>query len=353
MGFATQSMHAVVTPRYAYVADPAGGSGEILSYEISPINGALVPLPPCFVTPDAANGPVDVLVDRNGAFLYVANVSTSTIASYPISPTTGCLGAPLFFPTFGIAPVSMALSAHDSVLYVADATTATIDAFSVVGGALAPVAGSPFPTGPCAVPSGIAIDLTQSYLYLADSTGNVCEFTIGPGGVLAAPVPFPIGGAPDKIAVDSVGQFVYVSNTAASAVFSFQIGAGGVLIPTVPAGAPTGHAPTGIAVSPFGQLVFTADNGVAKLSSFTINLPPPAAAYGSLAVNGPAVATGAKPNGVTVDQTGRYLYVANTGGSSISGYNINTVTGKPAPAIAGSPFAGPPGSAPVAIATQP
>jgi len=190
-------------------------------------------------------------------------------------------------------------------------------------------------------------------VYLADSTGNVCEFTYGPGGALALPIPFFIGGAPDKVAVDSVGQFVYVSNTVLNAVLSFQIGAGGVLIPTAPGGIATGAGPEGIAVSPFGQLVYTANNVANTVSSYTINLPPPAAKYGSLAANGPAVASGLGPVGATIDQTGRYLYVTNAGGSSISGWDINPGTGKLAPAIVGSPFPAPGGSAPVAIAIQP
>jgi 6-phosphogluconolactonase len=42
---------------------------------------------------------------------------------------------------------------------------------------------------------------------------------------------------------------------------------------------------------------------------------------------GTAVAAGTKPASVTVDQTGKFAYVANEGSSDISVYTVNPTTG--------------------------
>jgi 6-phosphogluconolactonase len=62
------------------------------------------------------------------------------------------------------------------------------------------------------------------------------------------------------------------------------------------------------------------------------------------------VAAAAGPVGATMDQSGRFLSVANNVGNSVSGYAINPLTGASVN-IAGSPWAT--GVGPFAIATTP
>lgn len=356
IGLAALSLHAKVTPRYAYVADP--GVGQILEYSINPSNGALVPISACASTPDP-NSPSAVLVDRNGSFLYVANKTANNIWVYTINPSNGCLvtsPAPASYPTGGTGPVSLAAGAHDLFLFVSDSTSAQIDAFTILEGVLTPVSGTPFTACPNA--AGIAVDGIGSYIYQASNvssngtntgTGALCQLTYGAGGKhwMSAPVSYTTGAYPTQVAVDTVGQFVFVTSSGANTVASFSITpSSGAL--TANNTVATGVRPVGVAVNPFGQIVFVANGGANSISSFGIALPP---SYGSLGVNGPATGTGTEATSLTVDQTGRYLYVTE-GAGFVSGYTINPATGKLAK-IAGSPWSTGTGSSPVAIATQP
>ncbi|MFZ0478698.1 MAG: beta-propeller fold lactonase family protein [Terriglobales bacterium] len=355
VSFVAQPLNAKVTPRYAYVADP--GLGQILEYSINPSTGALAPISGCATTPDP-NSPSAVLVDKNGSFLYVANKTANSIWVYAINPSNGCLvtsPAPASYPTAGTGPVSLGVGAHDLYLFVSDSTSAQIDAFQMVEGILTSVAGSPFPA--CTNGAGITVDTVGSYIYQASNvssngsdtgTGAVCELTYGASGKhwILPPVSYTTGAYPTQVALDPVGQFLYVTSSGANTVEAFSINGTGAL--TSNSTVATGKTPVGVAVNTFGQMVFVANSGGNSVSSYVIELPP---AYGSLSVNGKAVTTSDGPSSVSVDQTGRFLYVTDDGGF-VSGYTINATTGALAK-IAGSPWATGTGSSPVAIATQP
>jgi 6-phosphogluconolactonase (cycloisomerase 2 family) len=357
VSFVAEPLHAKVTSRYAYVADP--GAGQILEYSINPATGALTPINGCATTPDP-NAPSALLIDRTGSLLYVANKAADSIWVYTINPLTGCLvtsPAPASYSTGGTGPVSLALGAHDTYLFSSDSTSTQIDAFQIQGATLTPVHGSPF-TG-CPNGAGITVDLVGSYLYQASNvssngsnsgTGAVCQFTYGSGGThwLSSPVSSSTGAYPTQLAVDPVGQFLYVTSSGANTVESFSIGSTGAL--TSIKTTATGTAPVGVAVNTFGQMVFVANGGGDSISSYLIGLPP---SYGSLSANGPALglATSEGPTSIAVDQTGRFLYATESGGF-VSGFSVNPTTGKLAK-IAGSPWSTGTGSSPVAIATQP
>ena len=342
---------AKVTPRYAYVADP--GLGQILEYSISTTNGALKPITGCLSTPDAG-APSAAIVDKDGSFLYVANEGTSNIFVYPINPSTGCLGTPVSYPTKGTGPVALDLAAHDQILFASDNGSSQIDAFSLNSGVLTPISGSPF-TG-CPNGAGIVVDVVQSYLYQASNvssngsdsgTGTVCAFEFSLSGKLwmSAAIPYTTTGAyPTRVAFDTVGQLLFVTNSGANTVESFSVSATGVLtaINTIN----TGTGPAGVAVNPFGQMVFVSNAGGSSTSTFLLS------SAGALEANGATVtSTDGEPTAIAVDQTGRYLYVTESSGY-IYGYTIAPATGK-LTVIAGSPLSTGTGSDPVAIATQP
>ncbi len=354
-----QPLQAKVISRYAYVVDP--GAGQILEYSINASSGALAPIAAC---PSAAdpNSPSAAIVDKTGSFLYVANTAANDVWAFAINPATGCLvtsPAPISYPTKGTGPVALDIAAHDGIMFVSDGGSSQIDAFTVTNGVLASITGSPF-TG-CPNASGIAVDLVESYVFLASKvssngsdsgTGVVCAFEFSLSGKewMSGPTSYTTNGAyPTRLVYDTVGQFLYVTNSGANTVESFSVSTAGAL--TANNTIATGTGPVGVAVNPLGQGVYVANNGANSVSSFQIGLPP---AYGSLSVNGVAVPTagGDGPNGLTVDQSGKYLYVAETGGF-IAGYSINASTGK-LTAIKGSPWATTgTGTSPVAVATQP
>jgi 6-phosphogluconolactonase len=342
---------AAVADRYAYVADPVGR--QILAYSITPATGVLKPLPgACAATPVGVS-PVDAAVDPTGRFLYVADQGGNAIIEFPINEATGCLGVAFpAVPTFGLGPFFIAITERDTFLYVSDFGNGLIDAFSInpVNGNLVPVPGSPFPAGPN--PAGLVVDPFGACVFVANTGGaaTVSGFTINAGGVLAPAGPPTFTGAgtnPFGLALDVVGQSLLVTNNvAAGTVLSYPVipGAGCLLGAAFPPRAAGGFS-YGVAASPLGQVAFVANGGPPTVSSYLLNAVT--AAPGLL--NGPNLVTPAGSFGVTIDPTGRYVYVVNQVGN-VAGYTITPANGLLVP-IATSPW--PAGHNPVTMAITP
>jgi DNA-binding beta-propeller fold protein YncE len=101
----------------------------------------------------------------------------------------------------------------------------------------------------------------------------------------------------------------------------------------------------GVSVDQFGQFLYVANNLGGSVSAFDIN---PATG-----VPGPLIGVfpvGGAPVGATVDQSGRFLYVADSGTNNVWADLINPAIGI-LPNSPGTPF--PTGAFPVAVATTP
>jgi 6-phosphogluconolactonase (cycloisomerase 2 family) len=173
------------------------------------------------------------------------------------------------------------------------------------GGALTPIAGSPWKAG--IKPSALAADPTSRFLYATDFASNqLIGYTIQSGGVLDFLIngPFKTGNEPSAIAIDPRGKYIYVSNALDSTVTGYTIDLG--------TGTPS---------------------GVVSLTSSA------------------ATATDTEPVAIVVDPAlGRFVYTANHLGDSVSGFELNTDTGAISPTQA-TPY--PAGASPTALASVP
>jgi 6-phosphogluconolactonase len=157
----------------------------------------------------------------------------------------------------GLALLPTSLRAE--FVYVANDNHVSAYSINLTTGALAPVAGSPFPAG--INPTSVAVDPLGRFVYVANlgvfsgSSGNVSAYRIGANGALT-PVAgfFPTGDNPFSVAVDPLGRFVYVANAEflpdPGTVSAYRIGANGALTPVAGSPFPTGGAAAFVAVSP-------------------------------------------------------------------------------------------------------
>ena len=115
-------------------------------------------------------------------------------------------------------------------LYVGNSGSNTISAFKVdpTSGALTPIAGAPFATTGAATQLDAApgaIDPSGKYLYVTSSVAsNVSVYAIDHNSGRLAPVngsPFPTGAAPVAVLAEPLGRFVYVSGH--SGISAFQV----------------------------------------------------------------------------------------------------------------------------------
>jgi DNA-binding beta-propeller fold protein YncE len=116
-----------------------------------------------------------------------------------------------------------------------------------------------------------------------------------------------------------------VTNSGSSDVSTFSVGAGGTLNPAVcspSSNCSTGSSsfPEGVAIDPTGRFLYTANNGSSSVSAFSIAAggalsPVTCDPSTSCSAMGPA-------SGIAADPTGRYVYVAVPGGGAIAPFAI-------------------------------
>ena len=156
-----------IDPRGKFVYVANAQSNTVSIYEIDAGTGGLQ-----FVAAIGAGTlPVGVTANFDGKYLYVLNQSSENISAYGIDTVTGLL-APLPRSPFAGAGSSNSIVA-DSLgerLYAGDLTT-------IIGyrsfdnrGSLGLLPGSPF--GGVSGAYGLSVDLSESFLYAVNNTGN-------------------------------------------------------------------------------------------------------------------------------------------------------------------------------------
>jgi len=215
--------------------------------------------------------------------------------------------------------------------------------FSVsANGALTAVPGSPFATGGDNL-EGLVIAPDGKHLYtVADGgTSRIYSFAIGANGVLT-PVgtPQPISSSAVGVAITPNQKFVFVANRSATTISTFAVNTDGSLTQLMTSPSGTVSAPSGFAVSPDSRFLYVAHSSAAgKVSAYAIT------ANGTLsALPGSPYSTGTVPYTLNLTPNGKYLYVAaRPPDNKVFGYSVNadgTITplaGTP-PATGANPF---------------
>ena len=228
--------------QFAYVANV--NSNNVSAYTIDATSGALTAVPGSPF--GAGTSPGTVVVHPTGGFAYVANCGSfacqganpGSVSAYAIDTMTGVLteitgspfaaGTTTFWVTVdpsGQFAYATNLRSNNISAYVIDATT----------GALSEIIGSPFGAGLDAL--GVAVDPTGQFAYVsncgneslgcqASSPGSVSAYTINASTGALTPVdgsPFAAGTTAASVAVDPMGQFVYVTNRDSGDVSGYSI----------------------------------------------------------------------------------------------------------------------------------
>jgi 6-phosphogluconolactonase (cycloisomerase 2 family) len=319
-GLASCSLDYVVG--YVYVTTSHGAQGVINQYAIDFQSGALSQV----ATPVAAgNNPVKIVAAPNGLFVYVINQGDSTVQEFSVQGG-GALSSVKVYPT-GNTPTALAIDPQGKFLYVA-------------------------------------------FKYQTGSTGagGISIFPVNADNSLGTSTMQPIGSNPIGIVVSNFNNFVYVvdQETQPNAqILGFsQNTSTGALTPvagttitgsganTVAKGYPSGVIPSAITEELTARFLYVTDEASNHLIGYTVQPGTAAQGGGSLVpmVNGP-FSTGLFPVAVTVDPTGKLLYVVNYNSNSIQGYAIDSFTGTPSGAVGA--FQTATGAGPTCVAIDP
>lgn len=226
-------------------------------------------------------------------FLYVANEISTTISGFGIN-NNGSLGSLLQASTaLGSSPGALAVTPDGKYLYVVSYSGSTLSAFSIDGlsGALSAISGASYTVS--TAPSSLAISPYGNFLYVV-SQGNSASVPAIPAKIAAYMISSTSGALiakgeidlssygynPTSIAVDSSGNFAYVSFSSSLKIAGFSID------------------------QTYGTLT--------SLSSSPVSLPAVVQSTGKL---------------VTTSTSKLYLAVSTSSGAGIVGYTVDSATG--------------------------
>jgi 6-phosphogluconolactonase (cycloisomerase 2 family) len=225
-----------------------GPTDALYAYTINQTTGALTVVAGSPFTTNL-NVPVDVqIAHQTGAandYLYVINngdeVTAGSVAGFSIDPTSGvptALGTPTI--ATGVSPLFSTIDPSGTHLYVPNSVDLTVSVYSIASTGILTQVGTATTitdgTTPASLPINVAVDPTDTYLYVVDSPslstpGAVYGFTIGTNGAIGTPVgaAIPTGNGPTGIVVDPTGVLVAVDNNGDNSITPYALGTGGVL----------------------------------------------------------------------------------------------------------------------------
>ena len=290
-------------------------------------------------------------------FAYGVNAADWSLSQYRINPETGVLRHNDHLP---IIKYPVALAVHPSGRFVLTVIK-TGDKVAVhrvdpVSGRLVEIPGSPFSVG-ARSPYSISIHPSGRFVYVAARWGGVVAFAMNEqSGVLTLVKgsPFAAQKRTRSVKVHPSGRFVYAVNTYSNSISAYHVNQDtGALSPV--AGAPfstgepgdltpglmhimdappeAGGVPYRLEIHPSGRFVYVTNWMGASLSVFEVN-----AQTGALTpLPGGPVKVGGRPYGVAVHPSGRFVYVTSWDSQAVWAYAVDKKTGRLTP-LPTSPF---------------
>ena len=297
-------------------------SYSILPYTIDPATGAM--MQPASGTTLSGSGSVSLAIDPTGRHLYVANNALNNVSAYTIAAGSGTLNANGTALTAGNGPIAISVDPSGRYVYVANSASNDVSAFKIdaTTGSLTRN-GANVPTGTS--PQSISIDASGSFAYVTHYASNsVTAYRINADGALAAltvapkvatrrsPVAMALTRGTEPVTF--VPRFAYAANYASNTVSAFTIDSGGALISLATSGIPdigTEMNPYFVTSDPDGRFVYVANAGSGSVSGYAVN-----SSTGALTKIANATVTGSAPESIAMDPSGRFLYVVNAGSAS-------------------------------------
>lgn len=333
---------ASVTPAEVVTADKTTGkvsaftaaSGVLTADANSPYNGV------------AGNSQIGTSV--TGTLFFTGSASGKQLAGYSLNtlntPAIAALsGSPYTLP--GAAGTVIA-DPSGQYVYVADTTSGLVYsyAYNATTNSLA-LTSTETPAPAITGLQGLVSHPQGGLLYGLASSGTITPIVVSGGVFVNGAVPETFAGNWTVGAVDGSGQYLLAVDSAANKIHTFSIspvvggGTDGVLTEV---GTPTstgGTLTTGMAVDPLDRFLLVTDATGKTITPFTYNATTQAL------VAGTAVTVPSAPGQVTIDPTGKYVFVAlagAAGGSPASGVAAYTVSVSGSTvtltAVTGSPF---------------
>lgn len=273
-----------------------------------------------------------------GNYVYIANSTTNTVAGYAIG--TGTLTAVSGSPVaVGYSPAAIVVTPSDNFLYVAGPGAIYAYPINSNGSLTVPTQGT---TVAAVNVASLDVSPDGQWLFGLDLTNSVLdEFQINKStGALAAvaATPYTVANgavvAPKMVRVAPTGNYVFAAlGTGGDIVFTLNTSTGAVATSQQLSLGSAQTSDNALAIDSTTSHLYIARSGLnGGLAVYTVG-----AAGALTAVTGSPFATGASPYAVQIDNSGKYVYVANRTDGTITGYSIGANAALAA--LSGSPYA--------------
>jgi 6-phosphogluconolactonase len=306
-------------------------NNQISTFQVDSTTGLVLATPAAVSGPNTAGG----IVVTSMNFLYVSDFINNAVDVFSVNTSTGALtavsGSPFPVAT-GQGAGGLATDPAGKFLFVTEPNTNQIAAFTInSGGQLTPVAGSPFPAG--ASPVEAVVDPSGTFLYVSnnqDALGGISGYTIDSSTGALTPIPGSpfttlVNGGPVGLAIHPNGKFLYVA-MAGAAVPNNQIvvesidATTGALSPITNSPFTTGIAPNWLAINPAGTFLYSANLSDNTVSAFAVD----GTAGGLTQLSGSPFSAGSGPFFLVMNSTGAVLFAANQMSTSIPTFTVDS-----------------------------
>jgi 6-phosphogluconolactonase (cycloisomerase 2 family) len=263
-----------------------------------------------------------VALSEDGRFLFAVNAASNTITSIAVDGTS--LTRVSTVASGGTLPIS--LTTHGAIVYALNAGgTENITGFAVGStGALTVLPGSSRPLSGTGVgPAEVSFDPTGRWLVVTEKNTSLIDvYTVDGSGYASSPRVNPSAGVePFGFTFNQQGVLLvseaFEGAADGSAVSSYTLGAGGQLQVVTASATTTETAACWVAVS--GKFVYAANTGSGSVTGFEVR-------KGELALlnsDGRTGASGVTPIDVAVSANGQFLYSLAATSRTISAFGIH------------------------------
>ena len=292
-----------------------------------------------------ATTPIEVYASGQARFAYVSNYRDDTIGLYLLDGTSGQLfPAATTFLGGGNGPVAVASDPSGQFLYTANKDSGSISALTIdsITGSLVPISNTPTTWHG---PMSLAVHPSGRYLFVADH--EVTVYGIASNGS-TSPIWQQLGATyPVCVTLDPTGTLVYATTFYPGSISGYTFDAQSGSLTAMP-GSPfsAGLYLEFAIVHPSGKFAYVTNANGQSVSVLAID-----PASGALTLQGDPVPVQQAPSFLAFDRSGNYLYVTNNFSNTISGFAVDQVTGNLTPLI-GSPFTAIGGEGPASISVD-
>ncbi len=370
--------------RYVYVANT--NSSDISAFLVE-ADGTLSPIDADANTQGMQNtiaieggGVSSLTIDKSGRNLYAVDIDTRTITTFLVNNSTGSLVQVDSFATRLSAPFELTIDNSSEYAYISFSSSDMVNAYSIdqFSGVLSPI-GRPLDTND--EPISVNIDPSGQYLYVtnalandisifdvnnqngrlsslglvntretpidmvitqgndvvqyssdyayitSEGTNSIEKLTIDSdtGELSVSTNQFRTDAGPVAMAIDSLKRFAYVAHRGNNTISQFAIDTAGDLTRLSVPSISTNYNAIDIKIEASARFVYALTGNAITGDSFVVPYRINQNS-GELAIISPPINAGSFSLGLTIDPTGRFIYVSNLNGG-ISQFRIDLAGG--------------------------